>query len=69
MLCKYVPRYLAARVCEIRYVMLLAHGRTVKVNDDHDGVTSQDYTLSLHPGKNSVTYEARLLKALLLQVT
>jgi len=49
--------------------MLLAHGRTVKVNDDHDGVTSQDYTLSLHPGKNSVTYEARLLKALLLQVT
>jgi len=48
-------------------VLLLAHGRTVKVNEQHNGVLSQD-TAPLHPGKNTVTYEARLLKALLLQV-
>jgi len=44
---------------------VLAHGRTVKVYEDN--VISQD-AAPLHPGKNSVTYEARLLKALLLQV-
>jgi len=49
----------------------LAHGRTVKVHEAAAmTMTSSDHvTADLHPGKNCVTYEARMLKALLLQVT
>ena len=57
-------------------VVVIAHGRAVKVHDDDENNTaamtsSWDHHVTaaaLHPGKNCVTYEARMLKALLLQV-
>jgi len=51
-------------------VTLPAHGRTVKVHDEHNArmMSADSDAGSLHPGRNTVTYEARLLKALLLQV-
>ena len=60
-------KYFTFTFCAV--TLLSEHGRMVKVHEEDSGASMiPGDVVPLRPGRNTVTYEARQLKALLLQL-